>query len=189
MKPIKIKEKTQKYKKHNIVISAIKLPFGEEYEVGVFDLDNDFAEIDMANIYTMEDCMFYFNKFVKKYVDKKEKVAKEDTPIPKRYIKFAEDYKEIYDNCAAMADMVGLQDGNASNLDTCVVSIGKRVKNGFLMAALKKYNLKAHLTEGLIYVVVPYTQYQGDGNTWQVEYMSKLFQQKGYESFVNYVID
>lgn len=189
-KPIKIKEKTLKYKGHNLLISAIQytdpLHLGQ-YEVGVFDLDDDFEEKEMIHPRTIEDCKFYFDKFVKKYTEKK--VAKEDTPIPKRYLKFANDYAKVYDSCKEVFSQGVVDDGGASNFDTCTVFIGKRLKKGFLDAVLKPRHLKAHIDGDLIFVAVPFTQYQGFGNTAQAEYMSKMFRNLGYESSVFYRID
>jgi hypothetical protein len=82
-----------------------------------------------------------------------------------------------------------MDDGGASNFDTCIVFIGKRLKKGFLNAALKPYGLKAHIEGDFIFVAVPLTQYQGFGNTAQAEYMSKMFRNLGYESSVSYRID
>ena len=190
MRPTKIKEKTLKYKGHNLLVSAIMYNdsmYKGLYEVGVFDLDNDFEEKELLRMSTREDCDFYFDKYVKKYTEKK--IVKEETPIPKRYLKFAKDYVEIYENCKSTFNPMTMNDGNASNFDSCVVYIGQRVKKGFLNAALKPYKLRANLHENAIYIVVPYTQMQGDGNTIQAEYMCEEFKKRGYESFVEYRID
>lgn len=190
MRPTKIKEKNLRYKGHNLLVSAIMYNdsmYKGLYEVGVFDLDNDFEEKELLRMPTREDCDFYFDKYVKKYTEKK--VPKEETPIPKRYLKFAEDYKKVYDTCYAHYTLGELNDGGASNFDTCVVFIGKRLKKGFLNAALKPYGLKAHIDGDLIFTTVPLTQYQGFANTLQAEYMSKMFQSLGYESSVHYRID
>ena len=68
MKPIKIKEKTLRYKKHNLLISAIQyndVLLSGVYEIGVFDLDNDFEEKELVRVNELQDCEFYFNKFIK----------------------------------------------------------------------------------------------------------------------------
>lgn len=190
MRPTKIKEKNLRYKGHNLMVSAIQYNdsmYRGMFEVAVFDLDRDFEEKEMIHVHTMDDCNFYFDKFVKKYTEKK--IAKEDTPIPKRYLKFAEDYKKVYDSCYAAYTLGELNDGGASNFDTCTVFIGKRLKKGFLNAALKPYGLKAHIQDDIIFTVVPLTQYQGFANTLQAEYMAKMFQSLGYESSVHYRVD
>lgn len=190
MKPTKIKEKNLRYKGHNILVSAIQYNdtiYQGMYEIGVFDLDKDFEELEMVHVKELNDCHFYFDKYVKKYTEKK--IAKEDTPIPKRYLKFAEDYKKVYDSCYEVYTSGELNDGGASNFDTCTVFIGKRLKKGFLNAALKPYGLKAHIDGDLIFTVVPLTQYQGFVNTLQAEYMSKMFRNLGYESSVFYRVD
>ncbi len=190
MRPTKIKEKNLRYKGHNLVVSAIQYNdsmYKGLYEVGVFDLDDDFEEKELLRMPNRDDCDFYFDKFVKKYTEKK--IAKEDTPIPKRYLKFAEDYKKVYDSCREVFSQGAIEDGSASNFDTCTVYIGQRVKKGFLDAALRPYGLKAHLYNGLIHTVVPLTCYQGNGNTIQAEYMTKMFKNLGYESAVFYRVD
>lgn len=190
MRPTKIKEKNLRYKGHNLLVSAIQYNdsmYKGLYEVGVFDLDNDFEEKELLRMPTREDCDFYFDKYVKKYTEKK--VPKEETPIPKRYLKFAKDYKAVYDSCKEVFSQGVADDGGASNFDACTVFIGKRLKKGFLNAALKPYGLKAHIEGDLIFVVVPFTQYQGFGNTAQAEYMCKMFNNMGYESAVFYRID
>ena len=191
MKPIKIKEKTLRYKKHNLLISAIQyndVLLSGVYEIGVFDLDNDFEEKELVRVNELQDCEFYFNKFIKKYTE--VKVKKEDTPIPKRYLKFAEDYNKVYNSCKDYIEQnLPIDDGSALNFDTCAVFIGKRVQKGFLNAALRPYKLKAHITNGLVYIVVPFTNYQGNGNTIQVEYMANAFKLLGYDSSVFYQID
>ena len=148
---------------------------------------NDFEEKELLRMPTREDCDFYFDKYVKKYTEKK--VPKEETPIPKRYLKFAKDYKAVYDSCKEVFSQSVVDDGGASNFDACTVFIGKRLKKGFLNAALKPYGLKAHIEGDLIFLVVPFTQYQGFGNTAQAEYMCKMFNNMGYESAVFYRID
>ena len=190
MSPTKIKEKNLRYKGHNLLVSAIMYNdsmYKGLYEVGVFDLDNDFEEKELLRMPTREDCDFYFDKYVKKYTEKK--VPKEETPIPKRYLKFAKDYKAVYDSCYQAYTLGELNDGGASNFDTCTVFIGKRLKKGFLDAALKPYGLKAHIEGDIIFTVVPLTQYQGFANTQQAEYMSKMFRNLGYKSSVFYRID
>ena len=191
MKPTKIREKSLRYKGHNLIVSAIMYNdsmYRGLYEVGVFDLDDDFEEKELLRMPTIEDCNFYFDKFVKKYTEKK--ATKENTPIPKRYLKFAEDYAKVYNSCKEyfMQNPI-ISDGNASNFDTCVVFIGKRLQKGFLNASLKPYGLKAHIDDGLIFTVVPFTNYQGDGNTIQAEFMAREFNGLGYESTVYYRID
>lgn len=184
----RIRQKNVRYKKHNLLISAVLLSeYTSEYEVAVFDLDLNMKELEMKNVYTIKDCEFYFEKFLKKYTEVKK--SKEETKIPKRYLKFAEDYNYIYQRCKNELSVDNIDDKNASNFDTCFVYIGKRIQKGFLNAALKPYNLKYHLDKDYIAVVVPYTQLQGSGNTLQVEYMYNLFIELGYESFVKYIID
>ncbi len=204
MKPTIIKQMTIKYKGHNLFISAVLHHEGEWenfYEIGVYDLDKEFEEKESIHVPTLPDCYFYFNKFVLKYREKKvdnfskgkkkesKNDIKEGTPIPKRYLKFAEDYKKVYDSCYAAHTLGELHDGGAINFDTCTVFIGKRVKKGFLNAALKPYGLKAHVDNDIIFTVVPLTQYQAFANTMQAEYMSNMFKSLGYESSVYYRID
>ena len=184
-----IKQKEVKYKGKTLLISWIQWLHSGLFEVAVLKNDGDFLE-SMENVDSYEDAKWYFDKYVKKYSEKKiQKV--EDTKIPERYLKFARDYNHIYQNCKQYFQKNPIiDDGSASNFDCCTVFIGKRVKKGFLEAALRPYGLRANLhRDNIISVVVPYTQYQGNGNTLQAKYMTKGFIDLGYEADMFYQID
>lgn len=185
-----IQQKEVKYKGKPLLISEAEFIGPNTFEVLAMRLDGDTID-SYENLKLQEDADYYFKKLCKKYSQTEKKpVKKEDTKIPERYIKFAKAYNEVYHKCKAYFSENPVNDGNASNLDCCLVSIGKRVQKGFLNAALKPYGLKANLHKGnIISVVVPFTNYQGDGNTLQAKFMCQCFADLGYETQMYYQID
>lgn len=184
----KVKEKTGKYKGHNILVSYVKIG-GMLYEVGVFDLDDDFKELDLYTNLGIDSANFYYDKMVKKYLSPK-KSLKEQDKIPKRYLDFAEVYKEVYTLCKQYFNGASFEnDGGASNFDTPTVYIGSRVSKNLLKAALLPYGLKCNLDKNIIFCSIPYPNFQGSLRTEQARYMSKLFEERGYNSSVHYSLD
>lgn len=184
----KIKEKTGKYKGHNILVSFVKVS-SMLYEVGVFDLDADFKELDMYSNLGLDSAEFYYEKMLKKYLSPK-KSLKEQNKIPKRYTDFAVVYLQVYEECKQRFMGASFEnDGGTSNFDTPIVSIGSRVSENLLKAALKPYDLKFHLDKNIIFCSVPYSQFQGSLRTEQARCMASLFESKGYNSSVHYRID
>lgn len=168
-------------------IEILEIPSINRYEVGVFDLDDNFEELELMSNLDKENGNFYFNKFVKKYLISDKKVEKR---IPKRYLQFAEDYFEIYNMCRDYFLSLNINnDEGTSNLDYLKVFIGKRLNRGFLREALKEKGLLADISNDWILLGVPLTQYQGFYRTEQCKYMEKLFQNKGYITDMHYCID
>ena len=184
-----IKQKEQRYKNKPILISWVLFPFTQTYEVMALSVQTGESIESYENVVNYADAEFYFNKFVKKYTDKKD-IVKENK-IPERYLRFADVYHKVYHLCKDFyASNPIKDDGGTSNLDCCLVYIGKRVQKGYLDAALKPYGLKASIhNKSVISVAVPYTNYQGFGNTEQVKYMCQKFQELGYESTIHYRAD
>lgn len=184
----KIKEEFVVYKKNHLMISFIEyidMKIPEKYEVGVFNLDKNFEEMELMTNLDYENGLFYFNKYLNKYSQKVEKEKK----IPQRYITFVEDYYDIFQRCSEYFKRLNITtDEGTSNLDYLKVFIGKRLNHNFLMRALKEKNLKAVISNGWILLDIP-LRFQGFYRTEQCRYMKELFQEKGYIVELHYQMD
>ena len=186
-----IKQKELHFNGKSLLLSWIQWVSTGLYDVVVLQSDGEFLD-SYEGLIDYSDAEFYFNKLKGKYnVEKCKKKEFAEKKIPNRYLKFAKDYNAIYQECKTffMNNPIS-DDGSASNFDCCLVFIGKRVKKGFLNAALCPYGLKANIhKDDLISVYVPYIQYQGNGNTIQVKFMVENFNKLGYNACIYYQID
>lgn len=182
-----IKQKVVKYKGKEVLISCSQLPIGG-FETGAFYVKT-MNEIDIKECTYLEDALYYFDNFIKKYTDKPKK---DIVKVPERYIKFADAYYKVYNETKEyFSNNPIMNDGGASNFDCAYVIIGKRLQKGLVKAALEKYNMKSKVdvVNDLIYVAVPYTNYQGFGNTEQARFMARRFQELGFIADIDYRID